>query len=114
MCSESVYGGTYRLFEQVLRRTSGLDFTYVNTSDLEATEAAWNEQTRMLYIETPSNPLMQLTDIAAAAELAQSTGALLVVDNTFMSPYLQRPLDHGAHLVLHSTTKFLNGHSDSI
>ena len=114
VCSESVYGGTYRLFEQVLRRTSGLDFTYVNTSDLEATEAAWNEQTRMLYIETPSNPLMQLTDIAAAAELAQSTGALLVVDNTFMSPYLQRPLDYGAHLVLHSTTKFLNGHSDSI
>ena len=114
VCSESVYGGTYRLFEQVLRRTSGLDFTYVNTSDLEATEAAWNGQTRMLYIETPSNPLMQLTDIAASAELAQSTGALLVVDNTFMSPYLQRPLDHGAHLVLHSTTKFLNGHSDSI
>ncbi len=114
VCSESVYGGTYRLFEQVLRRTSGLDFTYVNTSDLKATEAAWNEQTRMLYIETPSNPLMQLTDIAAAAELAQSTGALLVVDNTFMSPYLQRPLDYGAHLVLHSTTKFLNGHSDSI
>ena len=68
VCSESVYGGTYRLCEQVLRRTSGLDFTYVNTSDLEATEAAWNGQTRMLYIETPSNPLMQLTDIAASAE----------------------------------------------
>ncbi len=114
VCSNAVYGGTYRLFEHVLRRASGIDFTYVNTSDLDATEAAWNEQTRMLFIETPTNPLMQLTDIAAAADLAQRTGALLVVDNTFMSPYLQRPLDHGAHLVLHSTTKFLNGHSDSI
>ena len=114
VCSESLYGGTYRLFEQVLRRASGLKFTYVNTADLDATEAAWTEETRMLYIETPTNPLMQLTDIAAAADLAQRTGALLVVDNTFMSPYLQRPLDHGAHLVLHSTTKFINGHSDSI
>ncbi len=114
VCSAAVYGGTYRLFEQVLRRASGIDFTYVNTSDLDATEAAWNEQTRMLFIETPTNPLMRLTDIAAAADLAQGTGALLVVDNTFMSPYLQRPLDYGAHLVLHSTTKFLNGHSDSI
>jgi len=114
VCSEAVYGGTVRLFEQVLRRASGLDFAYVDTADLDATEAAWTEQTRMLYIETPTNPLMQLTDIAAAAELAQRRGALLVVDNTFMSPYLQRPLDDGAHLVLHSTTKFLNGHSDSI
>ena len=114
ICSEAVYGGTYRLFEQILRRASGLTFSYVDTSDLDATEAAWTEQTRMLYIETPTNPLMQLTDIAAAAELAQRRGALLVVDNTFMSPYLQRPLDYGAHLVLHSTTKFLNGHSDSI
>jgi cystathionine beta-lyase/cystathionine gamma-synthase len=114
VCSEAVYGGTYRLFEQILRRASGLTFTYVDTADLDATEAAWTEQTRMLYVETPTNPLMQLTDIAAAADLAQRTGALLVVDNTFMSPYLQRPLDFGAHLVLHSTTKFLNGHSDSI
>jgi len=114
VCSEAVYGGTVRLFEQVLRRASGLDFAYVDTADLDATEAAWTEQTRMLYIETPTNPLMQLTDIAAAAELAQRRGALLVVDNTFMSPYLQRTLDDGAHLVLHSTTKFLNGHSDSI
>ncbi len=114
LCSEAVYGGTYRLFEQILRRASGLEFTYVDTSDLDATEAAWTEQTRMLYVETPTNPLMQLTDLAAAAELAQRHGALLVVDNTFMSPYLQTPLDQGAHLVLHSTTKFLNGHSDSI
>jgi len=114
ICSEAVYGGTYRLFEQVLRRASGLSFSYVDTADLDAVEAAWTEETRMLYVETPTNPLMQLTDIAAAAELAQRTGAVLVVDNTFMSPYLQRPLDHGAHLTLHSTTKFLNGHSDSI
>lgn len=114
VCSAAVYGGTYRLFEQILRRSSGLSFTYVDTSDLDATEAAWTEQTRMLFVETPTNPLMQLTDLAAAADLAQRTGAVLVVDNTFLSPYLQRPLDFGAHLVLHSTTKFLNGHSDSI
>ena len=114
ICSAAAYGGTLRLFEQVLRRASGLDFTYVDTADLAATEAAWTEQTRLLFVETPTNPLMQLTDLAAAAELARRRGALLVVDNTFMSPYLQRPLDHGAHLVLHSTTKFLNGHSDSI
>jgi cystathionine beta-lyase/cystathionine gamma-synthase len=114
LCSESVYGGTYRLFEQILRRASGLEFSYVDTADLDATEAAWTERTRMLFVETPTNPLMQLTDLAAAAELAQRHGALLVVDNTFMSPYLQTPLDLGAHLVLHSTTKFLNGHSDSI
>jgi cystathionine beta-lyase/cystathionine gamma-synthase len=114
ICSEAVYGGTYRLFEQVLRRSGGLTFSYVDTADVDAVEAAWTEETRMLYVETPTNPLMQLTDIAVAADLAQRTGALLVVDNTFMSPYLQRPLDYGAHLVLHSTTKFLNGHSDSI
>ena len=114
ICSEDVYGGTYRLFEQVLRRSSGLSFSYVNTSDIDAVESAWQEETRMLYIETPTNPLMRLTDIGAAAELAQQRGALLVVDNTFLSPYLQTPLDFGAHLVLHSTTKFLNGHSDSI
>ena len=114
VCSAAVYGGTYRLFEKVLRRSSGIAFTYVDTSDLDATEAVWNERTRMLFVETPTNPLMQLTDITAAADLAQRTGALLVVDNTFMSPYLQRPLDYGAHLVLHSTTKFINGHSDSI
>ena len=114
VCSEDVYGGTYRLFEQVLRRASGLDFSYIDTSDIDAIEKAWREETRLLYIETPTNPLMKLTDIPAAAELAQSTGALLVVDNTFMSPYLQKPLDLGAHLSLHSTTKFINGHSDSI
>ena len=114
VCSAAVYGGTYRLFEKVLRRSSGIAFTYVDTSDPDATEAVWNERTRMLFVETPTNPLMQLTDITAAADLAQRTGALLVVDNTFMSPYLQRPLDYGAHLVLHSTTKFINGHSDSI
>ena len=114
LCSRDVYGGTYRLFEQLLRRASGLRFTYVDTTDLDATEAAWTEETRLLYIETPTNPLMQLTDIAAAADLARQRGGLLAVDNTFMSPYLQRPLDYGAHLVLHSTTKFLNGHSDSI
>ncbi|MFQ5743946.1 MAG: trans-sulfuration enzyme family protein [Acidobacteriota bacterium] len=114
VCSEAVYGGTYRLFEQVLRDSSGLSFSYVDTSEIEAVEAVWQHNTRMLYVETPTNPLLQLTDIAAAAELAQRHGALLVVDNTFMSPYFQRPLQFGADVVVHSTTKFLNGHSDSI
>jgi len=114
ICSEAVYGGTYRLFERVLRQGSGLKFSYVDTSDLGAVEDAWRMETRMLYVETPTNPLMQLTDIDAAAELATTRGALLVVDNTFMSPYWQRPLARGAHIVLHSTTKFINGHSDSI
>lgn len=114
ICSEAVYGGTYRLFERVLRQSSGLRFSYVDTADLGAVEEAWQMETRMLYVETPTNPLMQLTDIAAAADLATTRGALLVVDNTFMSPYWQRPLERGAHLVLHSTTKFINGHSDSI
>ena len=111
--TEALYGGTYRLFEQVLRR-GGLSFSYADTSDLSATTAVWRDNTRMLYVETPTNPLMQLTDIAAAAELASARDALLVVDNTFMSPYFQRPLEFGAHVVVHSTTKFLNGHSDSI
>lgn len=114
ICSEAVYGGTYRLFERVLRQGSGLKFSYVDTSDLSAVEAEWKIETRMLYVETPTNPLMQLTDIGAAAELATTRGALLAVDNTFMSPYWQQPLERGAHLVLHSTTKFINGHSDSI
>ncbi|MFW6198225.1 MAG: trans-sulfuration enzyme family protein [Acidobacteriota bacterium] len=113
LCSADLYGGTYRLFEQVLR-DYGLDFEYVDTTDLEVVREAWRDETRMLYIETPTNPLMRLTDIRAAAELARERGALSVVDNTFMSPYFQRPLELGADLVLHSTTKYINGHSDSI
>lgn len=111
--SRNVYGGTFRFFHQVLERY-GLTFSWVDSTDLGAVEAAMTDATRMVYIETPTNPLMEVTDIAAAAELAHSRDALLVVDNTFLSPYLQRPLELGADVVVHSTTKFLNGHSDSI
>lgn len=114
VCSKAVYGGTYRLFENVLREQGGLRFGYVDTSDLEATATAMDDDTRMLFVETPTNPLMQLTDIAGAAELAHEHDALLVVDNTFASPCFQRPLALGADIVVHSTTKFINGHSDSI
>jgi len=113
VASRNVYGGTYRFFHQVLERY-GLTFSWVDSTDLGAVEAAMTPATRMVYIETPTNPLMEVTDIAAAAELAHSRGALLVVDNTFLSPCLQRPLELGADIVVHSTTKFLNGHSDSI
>jgi cystathionine beta-lyase/cystathionine gamma-synthase len=111
--SDNVYGGTYRLFEQVLRRY-GLSFTYVDTGDIEATERAFTPATRLLFVETPSNPVMRLTDLALAAELAHRRDARLVVDNTFASPCLQRPIEFGADLVVHSTTKYLNGHSDSV
>jgi cystathionine beta-lyase/cystathionine gamma-synthase len=111
--SQNVYGGTYRYFTQVLERF-GLRFSWVDTSDLGAVEAAMTPATRMLFVETPTNPLMEITDLAGAAELAHAHDARLVVDNTFLSPYLQRPLELGADVVVHSTTKFLNGHSDSI
>jgi len=111
--TDNVYGGTYRLFEQVLRKF-GLDFTYVDTSSLDLLSAAIRPQTKLLFVETPTNPLLRLTDLTAAAELARKRGAVLVVDNTFASPYVQRPLELGADLVVHSTTKFLNGHSDSV
>jgi cystathionine beta-lyase/cystathionine gamma-synthase len=107
------YGGTYRLFERVLRGY-GLDFSYVDTGDLEAVEKAIRPGTRMLYIETPTNPLMTLTDLSGAARLAKKRSLISVVDNTFLSPYFQQPLSFGIDLVVHSTTKFLNGHSDSV
>jgi cystathionine beta-lyase/cystathionine gamma-synthase len=111
--SDNVYGGTFRLFDKVLRRYH-LTFTYVDTGELDAVEAAFTPQTRMLFVETPSNPVMRLTDLRAAADLAHRHAARLVVDNTFASPYIQRPIESGADLVTHSTTKYLNGHSDSI
>jgi cystathionine beta-lyase/cystathionine gamma-synthase len=113
VASHTVYGGTYRLLTQVLDR-SGLQSTWVDTSDLDAVEAAITPQTRMVYVETPTNPLMGITDLAGAAEIAHRHGALLAVDNTFASPYFQRPLEHGADIVMHSATKFLNGHSDAL
>jgi cystathionine beta-lyase/cystathionine gamma-synthase len=111
--SDNVYGGTFRLFDKVLTRYQ-LTFTYVDTGDLEATARAFTPSTRMLFVETPSNPVMRITDLAQASDLAHQHGATLVVDNTFASPVLQQPLSFGADIVTHSTTKYLNGHSDSI
>jgi cystathionine beta-lyase/cystathionine gamma-synthase len=111
--SDNVYGGTFRLFDKVLRRY-GLTFSYVDTADLPALDRAFTPSTRLVFIETPSNPLMRLTDLTAAAEIVHHHAAKLVVDNTFASPCLQQPLALGADLVLHSTTKYLNGHSDSV
>jgi cystathionine gamma-lyase/cystathionine beta-lyase/cystathionine gamma-lyase/homocysteine desulfhydrase len=111
--SRNVYGGTFRFFTQVLARY-GLEFTWVDSTDLGAVRAAVRPATRMVYVETPTNPLMDVTDIAGAAAIAHEHGCFLVVDNTFLSPYLQRPIEHGADLVVHSTTKYLNGHSDSV
>jgi cystathionine gamma-lyase/cystathionine beta-lyase/cystathionine gamma-lyase/homocysteine desulfhydrase len=108
-----LYGGTFRLFERVMARY-GLRFSYVDTSDLEATAQAFTPATRLLFLETPTNPVMRLTDLAAAASLAHDRGARVAVDSTFASPSLQRPLSLGADLVVHSTTKYLNGHSDSV
>lgn len=113
VAGENMYGGSYRLFSRVLERF-GLQFTYVDTSDVSAVRGAIRDTTRIVYLETPTNPMMTITDIAACAEAAHAAGALVVVDNTFCSPYLQRPIELGADIVVHSTTKFLNGHSDSV
>ena len=113
VCCDDMYGGTYRLFEEVFRK-QGLDFSYVDLRDADALIAAMQPNTRMVWVESPTNPLMKLVDIARVAEIAHAGNALLMVDNTFMSPYFQRPLSLGADLVLHSTTKFVNGHSDLI
>ncbi len=111
--TDNTYGGTFRLFERVLTRY-GLSFSYVDTGRLDLVEAAFTDRTRMLFLETPTNPVLGLTDLAEASALAHRHGATVVVDNTFASPALQRPLELGADLVLHSTTKYLNGHSDSV
>ncbi|RKZ10385.1 cystathionine gamma-synthase [bacterium] len=113
VCTENVYGGTYRVFDQVFKR-HGLGFHFVDTSDLNAVEDAFTERTKILFVETPTNPVLQITDLAAAADLAHSKGARLVVDNTFMSPCFQKPLSFGADAVMHSVTKYLNGHSDVV
>ena len=111
--TDNTYGGTYRLFERVLRKYR-LDFTYVDTSDLAEIKRAVRPETKMLFLETPTNPVLRITDLAAACDLAHRHDVFVVVDNTFASPYVQRPIDFGADLVVHSTTKFLNGHSDSV
>jgi cystathionine beta-lyase/cystathionine gamma-synthase len=111
--SDNTYGGTFRFFDKVLTRYQ-LSFSYVDTSQLDAVERAFTPATRMLFVETPTNPVMQITDLRAAADLAHRHDARLVVDNTFASPCLQQPIEFGADLVVHSTTKYLNGHSDSV
>lgn len=113
VCSQNVYGGTYRFFSQILERY-GLRFSWIDSTNLEVVENAMTEETRLVYVETPTNPMMEITDIAAVADIAHQHGASLAVDNTFLSPRFQRPLELGADVVIHSTTKFLNGHSDSI
>jgi cystathionine gamma-synthase len=112
-CTIDCYGGTFRTLEHA-SAAHGLEVTYLDLADLDALERAFRPSTGMVWIETPSNPLLRLTDIRAVADLAHRRGALVVVDNTFLSPALQRPLDHGADLVVHSTTKYLNGHSDVV
>jgi len=111
---DDLYGGSYRLFERVRRRSAGLDFSFVDLADLAAVEAAIRPETRMIWVETPTNPLLRLADLEALAQLAKKHGLITVADNTFASPYVQRPLEHGFDLVVHSTTKYLNGHSDMI
>lgn len=110
---EGVYGGTYRLFARVFARL-GIEFTFVDSGDLEAIRQAVRPNTKLVHVETPTNPMMRLTDLEAAAEIAHAAGAWLSVDNTFASPYNQRPLEMGADLVIHSTTKYINGHSDMV
>ena len=111
--TDNVYGGTFRLFDKILTRY-GLAFSFVDTSNLAAIEHAFTPETRLLFLETPTNPVLRVSDIAAAAELAHARNVRVAVDNTFASPCLQRPLRLGADLVVHSTTKYLNGHSDSV
>jgi cystathionine beta-lyase/cystathionine gamma-synthase len=113
VCGENVYGGTFRLFDKILRHF-GLEFTFVDTRDPNRIEAAVTKKTRAILVETPSNPLMRVTDLRAAAEIAHRNEALLIVDNTFASPFFQRPFEFGADIVFHSTTKYLNGHSDMV
>jgi cystathionine gamma-lyase len=113
VCGENVYGGTFRLFDKVLQNF-GLTFTYVDARDPQRIADAMTPDTRMLLVETPTNPLMRITDLRAAADIAHRGNALLVVDNTFATPFFQRPFEFGADIIYHSTTKYLNGHSDMV
>lgn len=111
---DDLYGGTYRLFENVRKRSAGLSFTFTDMSDAAKIEAAIRPNTKMIWVETPSNPLLKLVDLAMVAAIAKKHGLIAVADNTFATPYVQRPLDHGFDLVVHSVTKYLNGHSDMV
>ena len=111
---DDVYGGTYRLFERVRRRSAGLDFSFIDLNDDDALAAAIKPNTKMIWAETPTNPMLKVIDLAKLGEFAKKHGLILVVDNTFCSPMLQRPLEFGASIVMHSATKYLNGHSDMV
>ena len=111
---DDLYGGSYRLFERVRRRSAGLDFTFVDLADQNAVKSALKPNTRMIWAETPTNPMLKLVDLNRLGVFARKRGLILAVDNTFCSPMLQRPLEFGAHLVVHSATKYLNGHSDMV
>src|SRR6266496_2465915 len=111
--SDNTYGGTFRLFHRILSNY-GMEFDFVDTSEVNNVEAAIKDNTRMVFVETPTNPVMIVTDLQAVSEVAHRAGARVVCDNTFMSPYLQRPLEFGVDIVVHSTTKYLNGHSDGV
>jgi cystathionine gamma-lyase len=114
IASDDLYGGSFRLFDKVRKRTAGLEFSFVDLADVSAIEAAIKPNTKMIWVETPTNPLLRLADLSAIAALARRKGLLTVADNTFASPYVQRPLEHGIDIVMHSTTKYLNGHSDIV
>jgi cystathionine gamma-lyase len=114
ICMDDVYGGTFRLFERVRRRSAGLDFTFLDLNDMDALAAAVKPNTRMIWAETPTNPMLKVVDLARLGEFARARGLILVVDNTFCSPAVQRPLEYGATMVMHSATKYLNGHSDMV
>src|SRR5213082_3545305 len=111
--SDNTYGGTFRLFSRVLANY-GIEFSFVDTTDVQNVEAAIRSNTKMVFVETPTNPVMMVTDLRAVSDVAHAAGARVVCDNTFMSPYLQRPIEFGVDIVVHSTTKFLNGHSDGV
>jgi cystathionine gamma-lyase len=111
---DDLYGGSYRLFERVRRRSAGLDFSFVDLTDPAAFEAAITPKTKLVWVETPTNPLLKIVDLKAISAIARRHGVRMVVDNTFASPILQRPLEHGADIVMHSATKYLNGHSDMV
>ena len=113
ICTDNVYGGTYRLFEQIIKNYR-LEFSYVNTSDINETKKAIKNNTKFIYVETPTNPMLNITDLSSLNSLAKEKKILTCVDNTFMSPYFQNPLDFGVDIVLHSSTKYINGHSDVI
>jgi cystathionine gamma-synthase/cystathionine gamma-lyase len=114
VAGDDLYGGTYRLFDKVLPRTGGLEFTYADTTEPSAVESALRPETKLLWIETPTNPMLSLSDIAALCEMAHERGAVVAVDSTFASPYFQNPLALGADIVVHSTTKYMGGHSDVV